>query len=103
MRKRWIMVDGKLLPEAVARDRQALQVRNPNQLQIIDDIQDPFVSVVDGTTISSRSDLREHNIRNQCHDVGNDPAYRNPRNPVSRPQPVAQLIAEVIKGGTQRG
>ena len=99
MRKRWIMVDGKLLPEDQARViLDYRHVRTSSGFQVMPDIADPFVSPVDGTTISSRRDLREHNIRNQVVDVGNDPAYRHPRNPVTRMPPAAQLIAEVIKG-----
>ena len=37
------------------------------------------VSPVDGTLISSRSKLREHNARNDVIDVGNDPSLRRPK------------------------
>lgn len=40
-------------------------------ITIIKDIE-PFKSPVDGTMITSRSDLREHNIRNNVRQVGND-------------------------------
>ena len=36
----------------------------------------PTKSPVDGTVISSRAKLREHNARNEVADVGNDDAYR---------------------------
>lgn len=37
-----------------------------------------FKSVVDGSTISSREELRQHNARNGVEDVGNDPQYLEP-------------------------
>ena len=36
-------------------------------------------------------------------DVGNDTAYRHPRNPVTRMPPVAELIADFIKGVREHG
>lgn len=38
---------------------------------VIPDIR-PFESPVDGTVVGSRRDLREHNIRNNVEQVGND-------------------------------
>ena len=38
----------------------------------------PTQSIVDGTVIGSRADLREHNLRNGCVDVGNDESVRRP-------------------------
>lgn len=65
-------------------------------LQIMPDIGESFISPVDGTRISSRSGLREHNARNQVVDVGNDPAYRNPVNPKVKRQSAAPMIAKLL-------
>ena len=63
VKKRWLMVDGKLLPEDQARVILDYRSgRTPSGYQVMPDIADPFISPVDGTTISSRRDLREHNI-----------------------------------------
>ncbi len=35
----------------------------------------PVRSPVDGTLLDSRAKLRDHNARNGCVDVGNDPAF----------------------------
>ena len=54
--------------------------------EIMTDLAEPFVSPVDGTLITSREQRRQHNARNQCEDVGNDPAFRNPVPPGQRPE-----------------
>ena len=47
----------------------------------------PTWSPVDGSLISSRAELREHNRRNGVEDIGNDGAGKRPGNrPMSRPQ-----------------
>ena len=56
------------------------RVSHSRSLQVMGDIQ-PFVSIVDGTVVGSRSALRDHNRRNQVIDAGNDPALYRPRKP----------------------
>ena len=65
VRKRWVQhpKTGKLIPEEEVdfpRRRNGIRARS---FQIMPDIE-PFVSPVDGTVVSSRSVLREHNARN---------------------------------------
>ena len=95
MRKRWIVVDGKLLPESEARAIQGNSKR-PG-LTVMPDIAEPFISPVDGSTLSSRADVREHNIRNRVVDVGNDPAYKNPQKPSIHHESAAPFIADLLK------
>ena len=57
-----------------------------------------FVSPVDGSLITSRTELREHNARNGVTDVGNDPAYRHPKPPKREMPSSAPLIADIIAG-----
>lgn len=68
---------GKVVPrhEASPHPREG---RRPTNL--MRDLE-PFVSVVDGSIISSRSDRREHNRRNRCIDIGDDPAILRPKKP----------------------
>ena len=39
----------------------------------------PVVSPIDGSVIGSRTQLREHNARNEVIDVGNDSTIRHPK------------------------
>ena len=93
MRKRWIQINGQLVPEAEARS-------NPKRpgLTVMPDIKDRVISPVDGTILSSRADVREHNIRNGVVDVGNDPAYKNPTKPTTTHESAAPFIADLLKG-----
>ncbi len=57
MRKRWIYVDGVAIPaDEYTREPQ-------HGVTVVPDIQ-PFRSPVDGTLITGRAALREHNVRN---------------------------------------
>lgn len=60
MRKTWVFVNGEMIPkdEYTASSGDQIQATT-----FIKDIQ-PFVSVVDGSLITGRSSLREHNKRN---------------------------------------
>ena len=64
---RWIQdpKTGKLVPQDQYHGTE------PNRLYVLGDIQ-PFVSPIDGTLISSRSKLRDHNNR---HGVTNSSDY----------------------------
>ena len=97
-RRRWIMVDGKLLPEAEARAIQAKVKPKSPGVTVIPDIAEPFVSPVDGYTLDSRAAVREHNIRNSVVDIGNDPAYKNPKRPSSPRESAAPMITDILKG-----
>lgn len=72
-RRRWVWLPGEGLVEVTATERTAAP-------EIIPDVQEPFRSVVDGSMITSRRDLREHNRRNNVDVLGNDkPPPRRPR------------------------
>lgn len=79
--------DGKVVPKHEAGPHP-LEGRRPTNL--MRDLE-PFVSVVDWTVIGSRADRREHNRRNQCIDIGDDPAILRPK-PTYEPTGVAEDI-----------
>ena len=97
-RTRYIWSDraGQLLPEADWLIEEAMH-RNKVGLQVVSDISEPVVSPVDGSVLSSRADVREHNIRNGVEDVGNDPAYRHPTRPQPTRESAAPMIAELLR------
>ena len=88
----WVLRDGKLIL------KEELQGRHRIGLQLIPDIAGAFVSPVDGSVISSRSNLREHNRRNGVADVGNDPAFKHPQKPSSPHQSAAPVLARLMRG-----
>ena len=88
----YVLRGGKLIPKA------ELQGRHRIGLQLMPDLAESFVSPVDGSVISSRSNLREHNIRNGVSDVGNDPAFKHPKRPSSPHQSAAPVIARLLRG-----
>ena len=57
----------------------------------------PVLSPVDGTLLDSRAKLREHNARNGCVDVGNDPAFNEPARQGKAYKPDRQAIIEDAK------
>ena len=64
----------------------------------------PVISPVDGSIIGSRRARDEHNRRNECFDVGNDPAAKRrppPVLPTTDPQLRKELDAEVGKAFRQ--
>lgn len=69
---------------------------------VITDIQEPFVSPVDGSVITSRADLREHNVRNQVEDVGNDPAFQHPTKPTTEHQSAARELYRLLRESERR-
>ena len=89
MKTTWVLRDRKLVPKEGSRRIG---------LQLIPDIAEAFVSPVDGSVISSRSNLREHNVRNGVADVGNDPAFKNPKRPSSPHQSAAPVLARLMRG-----
>ena len=81
MRSRYILVGKKLLPEAEARAILDRHRQTGAGVTVVPDIVEPFVSPVDGTLLSSRAAVREHNRRNSVADVGNDAAFQEPSKP----------------------
>lgn len=88
----YVYRDGKVIPKAEA-DPHPFAGKRPTNL--MSDLE-PFVSVVDGSVISSRSDRREHNRRNKCIDIGNDKAILRPKPPYE-PKGVAEDIKRAIE------
>lgn len=84
--------DGKVIPKSEAGPHP-LEGKRP--VNLMKDIE-PFVSVVDWSVVSSRSERREHNKRNQCIDIGDDPAILRPR-PAYEPKGIAEDIKRAIE------
>ena len=57
----------------------------------------PVRSPVDGTLLDSRAKLRDHNARNGCIDVGNDPAFNDPARQGKTYEPDRASIREDTK------
>ena len=87
MRKSWVLDEkaGRLVPMAEYHARVSAITRRcrVGSPMVITDLQPHEVcrSPVDGSLLSSRADIREHNRRNGVVDVGNDPAVMRPRHP----------------------
>ena len=76
MKRTYRIIDGQSV-EVTGRKQHA---RN---ITIIPDLGYAFISPVDGTVIDSRAKRREHNLRNEVEDIGNDKAFERPTfNPV---------------------
>ena len=91
MKKTWVLVGTKLVPKDEIRSRRI-------GLQLMPDIAESFVSPVDGSVISSRSNLREHNRRNGVADVGNDAAFKHPKRPSTPMESSKPLLARLMRG-----
>ncbi len=93
VRGKWVLDEqsGKLVPEAEYCGR----VTREKGPMVINDISEAFVSPVDGSVISSRRELREHNRRNQVADVGNDAAFKNPKRRAIKHQSAAREMARL--------
>ena len=57
----------------------------------------PVLSPVDGTLLDSRAKLRDHNARNGCVDVGNDPAFNEPARQGKAYKPDRRAIVEDVQ------
>lgn len=97
MRSRYILVGDKLLPEAEARAILDRHRKPSSGITVIQDIGEPFVSPVDGTLLSSRAAVREHNRRNSVADVGNDAAFSHPAKPRVQRESAAPMIARLLR------
>lgn len=62
---------------------------------VMPDIQ-PYVSMVDGSIINSRSRHREHLREHGCVEVGNDSSLRGVRKPLQSPPGLKDTIAKAI-------
>ncbi len=95
MRTRYVMRDGKLVEVKAAK---------PGAHNIIRDSysSNPVLSPVDGTLLDSRAKLRDHNARNGCVDVGNDPAFNEPGRQGKAYVPDRRAIVEDAKRAMAR-
>lgn len=89
MRRRFIQRNGELVevtPDYVAE---------PKSHYVMGDIQ-PYKSMVDGSTISSRSHHREHLRKHGCVEVGNDSSLSRQRGPIQSPSGLKETIARNV-------
>ena len=95
MRTRYVLRDGKLVEVKAAK---------PGAHNIIRDCysSNPVLSPVDGTLLDSRAKLREHNARNGCVDVGNDPAFNEPARQGKAYEPDRHAIREDARWAMQK-
>ena len=106
MREAWVLdpESGELLDAAVywrRKVRRSSRCRTGSPYVITDWRPDQaVVSPVDGSLLTSRADVREHNERNDCVDVGNDPICRPDRPPPKEPEleGVEEIVSGVLKG-----
>lgn len=88
MRQRWIYVDG------VAYDADGyVPPSRTTSYQVMPDIQ-PYVSMIDGTVINSRSRHREHLRDHGCVEVGNDSSLRKTPQPIKPPPGLKDAIID---------
>lgn len=70
MKRRWIYIDGVAYEAGTEPQSQAHQV--------MPDIE-PYVSMIDGSLITSRSKHREHLRQHNCFEVGNEVHHLKPQ------------------------
>lgn len=63
-------------------------------VQIMNDIK-PYVSMIDGSIITSRSKHREHLRQHNCIEVGNDSSLYKPRKPLAPPPGLKETLIRV--------
>lgn len=97
-RATYVLRDGKLVEKHLAAPLPAAGERHGAGPMLIIDCYsaNPVRSIVDGRPIASRAELREHNKRNGVVDVGNDPAFLEPRQPNVEPQGVEMDVKRAM-------
>ena len=90
MRTRFVMRGGRLVEVKATKPRAHNIIRDCYS-------SNPVLSPVDGTLLDSRAKLREHNARNGCVDVGNDPAFNEPARQGKAYEPDRHAIIEDAK------
>ncbi len=93
MRKRYIQLKNGNLVEV--NDDYTPEPRS--DIHIIGDIK-PYISMIDGREITSRSRHREHLRDHGCVEVGNDSSLSKPRPPLESPP---GLKEKIIRGVNQ--
>ena len=92
MRQVFVYRDGKVVDRAEAGPHPFERSRAVNVMSDLD----PFVSMVDGTVIGSRTDRRAHNRRNGVIDVGDDKTVFK-RKPAYEPKNVGADIVRAME------
>ncbi len=92
MRRRWLMIEGELVP--VSGDHvQQRDARSSHN--IMPDIQ-PYQSMIDGSIVGSRSTHRAHLKAHGCIEVGNDRSVMNPvHKPLTSPPGLKETLIRV--------
>ena len=98
MRQVFVFRDGKVVDRAEAGPHPREIRRSVN---VVSDL-DPFVSMVDGSVIGSRTDRRAHNKRNGVIDVGDDKTVFKRKAP-HQPAGVGEDIKRAIEECQSRG
>ena len=94
---RYVMRDGHLVEVKATKPRVHTVITDAYS-------KNPVLSPVDGTLLDSRAKLRDHNARNGCVDVGNDPAFNEPARRGKAYKPDRQAIIEdVARAMAQHG
>ena len=70
-RSRYVWRDGELIEIDLDKAREIRRARRASA-NVLGDIPEPFTSPVDGSVITSRADLREHNKRLGVIDIGDE-------------------------------
>lgn len=101
MRKSYIQIGGVLY-------EKGSEPREPAGPMVMPDIQ-PYTSMIDGSTITSRSKHREHLRAHGYQEVGNDPSLLAPRppalpdvNPAGRKELIRSQIAAMTHAEFKR-
>ena len=82
-RSRYVWRDGKLVEIDLDKAREVRRAMRTSA-NVLNDISESFISPVDGSVITSRAELREHNARNGVVDIGDE---KNPPMPDNVPLP----------------
>jgi hypothetical protein len=90
-RKTWVYIDGVAIPK---EEYEAQQQTNRAHL-VMPDIQ-PYKSMIDGSTITSRSIHRDHLRQHNCIEVGNEKLT------AKTPTPPKGLREEIARAVHQR-
>lgn len=98
MKRRFVQINGELIE--VDQD-YAGEPRGAHY--VMPDIQ-PYTSMIDGSTITSRSHHREHLKAHGCIEIGNDSSVLNPKPQPIKPPPglkqtLIQVAAEKLRYG----
>ena len=101
MIRSWVFdeAQGRLVPAHEYYSSRVSQHRTGSPMIILDLApHEACISPVDGSLLTSREDIRQHNSRNGVADVGDDPAFKNPKKPEVKRESAKPLIAAIMRG-----